>query len=61
MYIYIHITDQIGYPFLKILVFVIFFVFYRYCILVFDLLRMITDIKIFWFESKRIKNRIKIY
>ena len=52
-----HITDR--YIFLKILVFLICFVFYKYCILVFDLLRGITDIRIFRFESKRIKNRIK--
>ena len=35
--------------------------FYGYCILVFDLLRRVTDIQIFWFESKQITNRIKIY
>ena len=37
------------------------FFFYGYCILVFDLLRRVTNIRIFWFESKRITNRIKIY
>ena len=35
--------------------------FYGYCILVFDLLRRVTDIWIFRFESKRIMNRIKFY
>ena len=33
--------------------------FYRYCILVFDLLHRVTNIRIFRFESKRIMNRIK--
>ena len=60
MYIYMHITDRIRYMFLKILVFVICF-FFGYCILVFDLFRRVTDIQIFWFKSKRITNRIKIY
>ena len=39
--------DQIRYPLLKILVFMICFVFYRYCILVFDLLHRVLDIQIF--------------
>ena len=47
-----HITDRIGYPFLKILVFVICFIFYKYCILVFDLLRMVTNIPIFLVRIK---------
>ena len=55
-----HITNQIGYPFLSILIFVICF-FYGYCILVFHLLCRVTYIWIFWFESKRITNQIKIY
>ena len=55
-----HITDRIRYMFLKILVFVICFIC-GYCILVFDLFRRVTDIQIFWFKSKRIMNRIKIY
>ena len=37
------------------------FIFHGYCILVFDLFRRVTDIRIFRFESKRITNRIKIY
>ena len=41
-----HITDRIRYMFLKILVFVIC-LFIRYCILVFDLFRRVTDIHIF--------------
>ena len=55
-----HITDKIIYPFLKILVSVIFFVFTEIA-LVFVLLRRATDIHIFLFESKRITNQIKIY
>ena len=35
--------------------------FYGYCILVFDLLRRVTNIRIFRFESKHIMNQIKIY
>ena len=35
--------------------------FYRYYILVFDLLRSVTNIQIFWFESKWIINRKKNY
>ena len=35
--------------------------FNGYCILVFDLLCRVMNIQIFWFESKRITNRIKIY
>ena len=30
--------------------------FYKYCILVFFLLRRVTNIQIFWFESKQITN-----
>ena len=47
---YIHVYNglyQIGHPFLNFLVFVICFVFYGYCILVFDLLRKVTYIHIF--------------
>lgn len=56
-----HIHDWIGYSFLKILVFVICFIFYGYCILVFGLLHRVTDIPNFRFESKRTTNQIKIY
>ena len=35
------------------------FRFYRYYILVFDLLCRVTDIWIFWFESKQITNQLK--
>ena len=51
-----YITDQIGYPFLKILVFEICFVSYEYCILVFALFRKVMDTHKFWFESRRITN-----
>ena len=54
-----HITYQIIYTFLKILVFLICFVCNLYCILVSDLLRSVMDIQFFWFESKRKTNRIK--
>ena len=37
------------------------FFFYGCYILLFDLLRRVTDIRIFRFESKWITNRIKIY
>ena len=57
--IYMHRTYRIRYSFLKILVFEIFF--FLYCILIFDLLHRVTDIHIFWFKSKRVTNRIKIY
>ena len=40
------------YIFLKILVFVFFFVFNKYFILVFDMLRSVTDIQIFLVRSK---------
>ena len=60
MCIYIHIADQIRYMFLKLLVFMICFLF-GHCILVFDLFRRVADIQIIWFKSKRITNRIKIY
>lgn len=56
-----HITDQIRYMFLKTLAFFIYFIFYRYCILLFDLLCTVTHIQIFWFESKRITNQNQIY
>ena len=56
-----HITDRIGYMFLKILVFIICFDSYRYYILVFALPHRVMDIQIFWYESKRIANQIKIY
>ena len=51
-----YITDHIGHMFLKILVFVNYFVYYRYCILVFVLLRKIMDIQI----SVRIKKDNKL-
>lgn len=54
-----HITDHIRYPFIKILVFVICYASYRYCILVFVLFCRVTNIQIFLFESKRITDRIK--
>ena len=54
-----YITYRIRYTFVKILVFFICFVFYRYCMLVFDLIRSVTDIRIFWFRSKWITNLIK--
>ena len=47
-----HITDRIGYPFLKLLLFVVCFVFYIYCILVLDLLRRVTSIRIFFVRIK---------
>ena len=53
-----HITDRIGYMFFKILLFVICFIFYGYCIF---LLRRDTDNRSILLESKRITNRIKIY
>ena len=53
-----HITYRIIYSFLKIFVFVICLIF-GYCILIFDLLRKVTDIHIFLFKSKRVMNRIK--
>ena len=55
-----YITDRIIYTFLKILIFFSCFVFYRYFMLVFDLIRSVTDIRIFWFKSKWITNLIKI-
>ena len=59
-----HITDQNGYQFLKILLFVICFIFYVYCILVFGLLRRVTDIRIYLFEietdNKSNQNQINI-
>ena len=54
-----HITDRIGYTFLKNIDLCDFF--FGYYILVFNLLRRVMDIQIFRFESKRIMNRIKIY
>ena len=55
-----YITDRTGYSFLQILVFVIYFVSYKYFILAFVLIRNVTDIQIFRFESKRITNQIII-
>ena len=49
--IYMHITDQIIYLFLKIFVFVIRF-FFVYCILVSGLFRRVTDIQIFLVQIK---------
>ena len=49
-----HITDQIGYPFVKLLVFVICFVSYGYLILIFVVFRRVMNIQIFLFESLRI-------
>ena len=48
----------IGYPFQKILIFVICFIFTD---ITYSSLRRATYIRIFLFESKRITNRIKIY
>lgn len=45
--------------FLKMLIFVICFISYEYYILVFDLLRRVTDIQIFQFDSKQLTNWIK--
>ena len=65
MYIYIYIyiyayngLNQIYVP-KNISICDLLLFFYRYCILVFDLLRRVTDICIFRFESKRITNQIK--
>lgn len=54
-----HITYQIIYPFLKISIFVIYFIFTD--ILIFVLIHRITYIPSFWFESKQVMNQIKIY
>lgn len=48
-----HIRDQIGYSFLKILVFVNCFISYGYCILVFALFFKIMYIQIFGSNKKR--------
>lgn len=56
-----YIIDRIGYPFLKVLVLLICFIFNGYLILISVLIRKITYIQIFWLESKQITYRIKFY
>ena len=58
---YIYAYNGSNWIFVPINIDICDFFFYGYCILVFDLLRRITNIRIFQFESKRITNRIKIY
>lgn len=62
-----HITDQIGYSFLKILVFMIFFISYGFCILVFFcfveilLFRRVADIQILIKTDDKSTQNLRIF
>ena len=52
-------SERIRYPLIKILIFVIYFIFNEYWFLLFDLFRNFVDIRIFWIKSNQIIDQIK--